>query len=60
MRLLGGPGWCRGELVMRGELVLGGIGVNIYLVLNRSYREVNVYMPIIVAELVRDTVVEHH
>ena len=43
---------------MRGELVLGGIGVNIYLVLNRSYREVNVYM--IVAELVRDTVVEHH
>ena len=42
---------------MRGELVLGGIGVNIYLVLNRSYREVNVYMPIIV---VHDTVVEHH
>ena len=45
---------------MRGELVLGGIGVNIYLVLNRSYREVNVYMPIIVAELVHHTVVEHH
>ena len=43
---------------MRGELVLGGIGVNIYLVLNRSYREVNVYM--IVAELVHGTVVEHH
>ena len=45
---------------MRGELVLGGIGVNIYLVLNRRYREVNVYMPIIVAELVHGTVVEHH
>ena len=43
---------------MRGELVLGGIGVNIYLVLNRSYRKV--YMPIIVAELVHGTVVEHH